>query len=327
MRALITSLVLASVVMITGQAASAMTDGAPGQAPPQAGPADPRQRIAPPAPAPQVPSPQLPANVPPRPAPPAPPPGATYTVGPQDLLSVTVFDEPDLTNKYRVDADGMITFPLVGRVAAAGLTLIDLGDRLRARLTAGYVKNPQVRVEVDQYKSQSVYVIGEVRAPGKITMTGTMSLIEALALAGSPTNAASPELIVVHPHGAGRQGAPTLPSPDSDADADRTRVNIKDLQIGKVGKDIVLADGDTVYVPRAQVFYFSGQVKAPGAYVLDPGMTLLQALSLAGGISDTGSTRGIVAERIVDGKRVRVDLKLTDHIQPGDTIIVRRRFF
>jgi polysaccharide export outer membrane protein len=238
-------------------------------------------------------------------------------------LTITVFDEADLTNKYRVDTEGMITFPLIGRIPAAGLSIGEFQDRLVAQLSSGFIKNPQVRVEMDQYKSQSVFVIGEVRQPGKITMTGSMSLVEALALAGSPTAAASSELIVVHP----KKPAPGATLPEEDTDADRTRVNIKDLQIGKAGLDIVLRDGDTIFVPKAQTFYITGQVRNPGSYVLDPGMTLLQAISLAGGINDRGSDRGIRIIRIVGGKRVEVDAKMTDLVEANDTIQVRQRFF
>jgi len=105
---------------------------------------------------------------------------AQYTIGPQDLLKITVFDEPDLTNSYRVDGDGFITFPYISRVAAGGLKLGELQDRIRALLSAGFIRNPQVRVEIGEFKSQSVLVSGEVRQPGKITMTGSMTLLEAL---------------------------------------------------------------------------------------------------------------------------------------------------
>jgi len=220
-----------------------------------------------------------------------------YVIGPEDLLTITVFDEADLTNKYRVDSEGMVTFPLVGRIPASGLTIREFQDRLVERLSSGYIKNPQVRVEMDQYKSQSVFVIGEVRTPGKIVMSGTMSLIEALALAGSPTTAASSELIVIHPKKA------------------------------KPGQGIVLQDGDTVFVPKAQTFYITGQVRSPGSYVLEPGMTILQAISLAGGLTERGSDRGMKIERIVGGKRQEVDVTLTDTVQPNDTIVIRQRFF
>ena len=99
-------------------------------------------------------------QVPPAPKPPTPiaaPNASGYVIGSQDQLKITVFDEPDLSTNYRVDTDGMITFPLIGRVPARGLTLNEFQDRLIARLSAGYIRNPQVRVEIDQYKSCVLY--------------------------------------------------------------------------------------------------------------------------------------------------------------------------
>ena len=110
-------------------------------------------------------APPLPAP-PPRPELPSVAAPAQYTIGPQDLLKITVFDEPDLTNSYRVDGDGFITFPYISRVAAGGLKLGELQDRIRALLSAGFIRNPQVRVEIGEFKSQSVLVSGEV-PPGK----------------------------------------------------------------------------------------------------------------------------------------------------------------
>jgi polysaccharide biosynthesis/export protein len=248
-----------------------------------------------------------------------------YVIGPDDLLTISVFDEPELTNKYRVDTDGMLTFPLVGRIAASGLTLIEFQQRLTSGLAQGYLKNPQVRIEVDQYKSQSIFVTGEVRSPGKITMTGALSLIEALALAGSPTTSASNEVIVVHPRKPSAAGQPTMPGDSQDAET--TRVDLKQLQIGKAGKNVVLHDGDTIFVPKAETFYITGQVRNPGMFVLDPGMTVLQALSIAGGLTERGSDRGIKIIRFVDNKRIEVDAELTDNVRANDTIQIRQRFF
>ena len=122
---------------------------------------------------------------------------ASYVIGPQDQLSITVYDEPDLTNRYRVDDAGFFSFPLISRIEAAGLTVAEFAESLRATLANGYIRNPQVRVDIEQYRSRSVVVTGAVRAPQKLTMTGTsMTLLEALALAGSPTADASNEVIV-----------------------------------------------------------------------------------------------------------------------------------
>src|SRR2546427_2180123 len=85
---------------------------------------------------------------------------ARYTLGPQDQLKITVFDEPDLSNIYRIDSDGFITFPMINKVAASGITPAELQDRIRAMLASGFLNHPQVRVEVEGYKSQSIIVSG-----------------------------------------------------------------------------------------------------------------------------------------------------------------------
>lgn len=247
---------------------------------------------------------------------PADPSLTNYQIGPQDQLKITVLDEPSLTQSYRVDSDGSITMDYIGRVRAAGATPVDLQERVRVLLANGYLKNPQVRVEVESYKSQSVIVSGDVRTPGKLQMTGAMTLLEALAAAGSPTSAASNELTIAHLRRLGTEGR----------DADVTHVNWKDLQLGK-GVDVALQDGDLIHVPKAQTFFIYGQVKNAGTYVYEPGVTVQQALAMAGGLTDRGSDRRIHVTRFVKGKSVEFSLKLSDTVQPGDTITVDQRFF
>jgi polysaccharide export outer membrane protein len=248
----------------------------------------------------------------------------SYRIGLNDEIKITVFDEPDLSMMYRVDADGSLSFPFIGRVQAAGTTLAELQRRITTMLAAGYIKNPQVRVEINQYKSQFVYVIGEVRAPGKITMTGTrMTLLEALALAGSPTAGASNEVIVVHP-----LRSETDPrKPGADSEGTRISVNRKDLELGKAGQDVVLQDGDIINVPSAQHFYITGMVRNPGTYVLDPGITVQQAIGVAGGLNDRGSDRRLKISRLVNGRLTEVSVDLEDKLQAGDTLMISGRFF
>jgi len=252
--------------------------------------------------------------------------GERYVIGPQDNLSITVVGEEELTKNFRVDTDGTLTFPFLGRVPAAGLTLEDLQRRLTTLLKAGEIlRNPQVRVEVDQYKSRSVFVIGEVRVPGKITMTGTtLTLLEALAQAGSPTANASSEIIVVHPS---RSGTTVGGVPGADIEGERITVKRRDLELGIAGREIVLQDGDIINVPVAERFYIYGYVRNPGTYILDPGMTLQQAIALAGGLADRGSDRRIKAKRVINGKLTEVSLRLEDKVLANDTIDIPSRFF
>jgi polysaccharide export outer membrane protein len=250
---------------------------------------------------------------------PAPP---SYVIGSQDSIRITVFDEPELSGTYRVESDGMLMFPLVQRVAASGLTLREFQERLTKQLANGFIRNPQVRVEIDQYKSQSVFVMGEVRTPMKVTMTGSMTLLEALAQAGSPTTTASSIITIVHPTRVNTTGA--MPDPDAEKDAEKSVVNLTDLQ---AANSFVLRDGDIITVPKAETFYISGNVRNPGSYVLQPGETLEQALAVAGGLTERGTTRGVKANRLVNGKPIEVTLKLADLIKSGDTITIPSRLF
>jgi polysaccharide export outer membrane protein len=206
--------------------------------------------------------------------------------------------------------------PYLSRVPVAGLSLADAQTKIATMLQAGYIRNPQVRIEVDQFKARSVLVTGEVRTPGKVTLPGTtMSLLEALALAGSPTVNASNEVIVIHPPKSGEKA----PEPIT--------INRKDMELGRAGRDVTLQDGDIVNVPVAKRFYISGFVKNPGSYVLDAGTTISQAIILAGGLSERGTDRRIKVSRVTGGKTVEISVELDDRVQPNDEIKIRSRFF
>ena len=248
-----------------------------------------------------------------------------YIVGPQDVLAITLFDQQDLSGKYTVEADGTFTFPLIGRVKAGGMSLRDVEQALRTQLSDGFFKNPQVSVSVEQYRSQRIFVVGEVRAPGPYPLVGDMTLIEALARAGSTTEHAAGEALIVRSSDGSRSSGPLLP--DQKNGADVIRVDVKALQSGRLSENATLRDGDTIFVPRAELVYVFGHVHNPGAYTLQSGVTVLQALSLAGGVTDRGAMSRIRIARLLEGKRTELRVKLDDIVQPGDTIIVPERYF
>lgn len=241
-----------------------------------------------------------------------------YVVGPQDVLTVTVFGEAELSGKYTVEQDGTFTFPQLGRVKAGGVTLRALEQELKTKLADGYLKSPQVAVSIENYRSQRILVMGEVRSPGEYQLNGEMTLLSALARAGSTVPTAGHEVTIVRPRKNVKPGEdPTQ----------IIKIDLSDLQAGNMTLNIPLADGDTINIPKAQSVFVTGQVKSPGAYAIDPGATVLQVLSVAGGLTDRGSDSRIRIQRIVNGKQVEVGAKLTDKVSPGDTIIVRERFF
>lgn len=247
---------------------------------------------------------------------------ANYVVGPEDVLAVTVFNEVQLSGRYRVENDGYFSYPFLGRIKAGGATVGDVATTLKTRLSDGYLRNPQVTVEVEQFRSQSVFVIGEVRTPGKYVLSGAVTLIEALAQAGSTTAQAGGELLILHPRD-GSRGARAA-TPDRD-DAEVQRVNLREIESGRLSRNVIIRDGDTVFVPKAERFFVTGFVRTPGSYTLEPNMTVLQAISLAGGVTERGSGRRLRVTRVVNGERKDVDIKPTDVVQAGDTITVRQR--
>ena len=245
-----------------------------------------------------------------------------YTIGAQDVVTITVFGEPDLSNKYTVEQDGTFTFPLIGRVKAGGVTLRALEQDLKAKLADGYLRNPQVNVSIETYRSQRILVLGEVRAPAEYQLTGDMSLLAALARAGGPTPAAGHEAVIVRPphHPVGDGAKPT-------GDAEIIKVDLVALQAGSLSLNVPLMDGDTVTVPKAQSVFVTGQVKTPGAYPADPGTTVLQVISLAGGLTERGADGRIRIIRTENGRKHEFKAKLTDVVEPGDTIVVPEKFF
>lgn len=248
-----------------------------------------------------------------------------YVVGSNDVLAITVYNQPQLSGKFAVEADGTFAFPLLGRVAAGGLSIRAVEDKVRQGLAAGFLADPQVSVTVDQYRSQQIFVMGEVRQPGSLQFTGSMTLMEALARAGSTTERAGMEAVIVRAS-TNTLGAPSAANPNAPS-VDTIRVNLQDLQSGVPSQNVVLRAGDTISVPRAETVFVTGQVKTPGEYVIRRLTTVRQALALAGGVSDRGSTRRIEIVRFVDGKEVTIKVDLQTTVQPGDTIVVRERFF
>jgi polysaccharide export outer membrane protein len=258
---------------------------------------------------------------------PAAPTPATYRVGISDTVEVKVFDEPSLSNKYNVDSDGTITFPYLGRVPVQGMTLREVEEAIKTGLEPRYIKNAQVSVEVSTFRSRSVYVLGDVKQPGKYVIEGPpVTLLELIAKAGGFAATAGPTLTVQRYKdsiAASVASAPALPG--SPQTAELMRVDIEDLKQGRFIANVVLQDNDTIIVPAAERYYITGFVRTPGSFVLRPGMTVQQAIAEAGGITERGSTRRIKITRSVNGKDVELDAKMSDPVRPNDTIRVPQR--
>lgn len=273
-----------------------------------------------------------------RPAPaPSPTPAAKdakdYQIGAEDILKVTVYGHEDLTQTVVVQSDGTFVFPLIGRVKASELSPKELERKIVVLLSQGFIRNPQVTVVVQEYRSKTVFVVGEVSRPGTYPLSGNRNIVEILSRAGPLTAAAGAEVVVVRP--LTEVAGPILPTDAAVTGGDGAvkkqaeviRVNVRDIQAGDLEKNVLLQPNDTVFVPQAPKVFVSGEVRTPGAYPFLPGTTVRQAISLAGGLTSDGSSGRIRVVREVEGKTKEVKIKLDDPIQPGDTIVVKAKLF
>jgi polysaccharide export outer membrane protein len=198
-------------------------------------------------------------------------------------------------------------------------------DILTALLRKDYVRRAQVSVEVKNYRSRSIYVLGEVRQPGKYSIDNEVTLLEVIANAGSLTPAAGNTIIVRRQKDP--KAAVTGPAdPGQDTGIEIMRISYDDLREGRKLSNISLQDGDTLFIPEAERFYVSGFVRTPGTYVLKPNMTVEQAVAVAGGLTERGTFRRMkIIRKDKNGKEVEIDAKTTDLIRANDIIKVSQR--
>ena len=238
------------------------------------------------------------------------------TLGEGDSIRITVFQNPDLTTETRISERGTITFPLVGEIALAGLAPVDAEARIADKLIKGkFVLKPQVSLNVIRVRSRQVSVLGQVARPGRYPLDDTSSnLTDILALAGgvNPTGDDNVTVMVT------RNGKTA-----------KQEINVPSMyRTGDLSRNLQLENGDTIFVQRAPVFYIYGEVQRAGSYRLEQAMTVMQALSLGGGVTPRGTDRGLkIRRKGPDGTFQAVDARLTDPVHADDVIYVRESLF
>jgi polysaccharide biosynthesis/export protein len=266
----------------------------------------------------------------------APPAATEYEIGAEDILKITVYGHEDLTQTVFVQPDGTFTFPLIGRVKGDALTPKQLEQKIATLLARGFIRNPQVTVVVQEYRSKTIFVVGEVARPGSYPLTGQrMTLVEILAKAGPMTVNAGAEVVVVRPAPDAAVSGPVLPTQVAEggeakeglAKAEVFRINVRDIQAGRMEMNIELRPKDTVFVPQAPKVFVTGEVRTPGAYPWFPGMTARQLISVSGGLNPEGSDSRLKVVRESGGESREFSIKLDELVKAGETLVVRRRLF
>jgi polysaccharide export outer membrane protein len=245
-------------------------------------------------------------------------------IGPRDVLEIKVVQDDKLNTRATVSEEGMITIPMLGKVAVAGLTAHEIELRLKAALEARLLKVADVSVDIVQYTSRPISVVGAVTRPGMIGTGGSLTLIQALTQAGGLAPGYGKTLYILRtaPNGLTEQ----LP------------VDIDDLLVnGNPDLNIPLAPNDLVNVPLEQplVIYLFGEVMHPGKLEIrrTQNPSLLQAIAAAGGPTDRAGSKATIRRAgnpnviTVNWKRISEGDAPDVPLQDGDTIYLKESFF
>lgn len=238
-----------------------------------------------------------------------------YVIGIGDTIRIDVFNEPLLCQSVLVPNSGTINYPIVGEIKVAGLSTEEFSRQLQSTLAHDFLVHPQVTVKVETYGSKPVQVIGAVKNPGMLYLTGPTTVRQLLALAGGiNSEKANREVHII------RKGT-----------AEPLVINLEKLMAQADG-DMPVDAGDIIYIPEGAVVYVSGQVVKPGTVMYTDGLNLTQALLSAGGTTPTARLRK--AWLLRDGKRIQVRLSRilkgadTDiRLEPGDQIFIDQAVF
>jgi polysaccharide export outer membrane protein len=241
---------------------------------------------------------------------------AEYRLGSGDVIRINVYQNPDLTLETRVTEAGVVSYPLLGSIRLGGLSVTAAEKLIADGLRSGnFVKQPQVTLVVVQVRGNQASVLGQVNRPGRYPIeVADMRLTDLLAMAGGTAGSGADMVIVTGT----RNGQPY-----------RLEVDLPTVFLaGGQSKDVIILNGDTVWVDRQPIVYIYGEVQRPGPMRLERGMTLMQSLATGGGLTQRGTEKGIrVHRKGADGKVQIITPTMDDAMRDGDVVYVRESLF
>ncbi|RFF32496.1 polysaccharide biosynthesis/export family protein [Wenzhouxiangella sediminis] len=253
---------------------------------------------------------------------------SVYRVGAEDRIRVNIFGVEDLSGEYRVNGAGRVLLPLVGEVSIAGLTLGEVEQAIAEAYAEDYLRDPQVSVEVVEYRSQQFTVIGAVEQPRVYNVSRQITLVEALAMAGGISAEAGSQVYLTD----------RVRNPDTNKIGTRTLIiDVENLMQEAEEYNLVLGESAMINVPRGGYVYVEGAVENPGAYPQRADTTVLKALAEAGGLSFEASKGNIRVMRRTDNggweaqdidyDRIRDNPNLDVPLDNGDVVLVSANAF
>ena len=241
-----------------------------------------------------------------------------YTIGTGDVISLSVYEHEDLKSDLRVDGNGNIDLPLIGKITVKGLTLEEIKNKITLLFADGYLVNPQVTLTIAEYGSKKAVILGQVVRPGIFELRENATLLELISKAGGLAKTAGSKATI-------KRKTRFLDEVESTV----IQVDLANLiEKGDSSLNIPILDGDSIYISKADDVFVTGEVKKPDVYKWEKNLTVIKAVTLAGGLTGKASSVNIRIIRKTDGKEtVLTKVKMDTLVLPDDVIVVPESFF
>ena len=253
-----------------------------------------------------------------------------YQVGPGDELLIKVFDNPDLSGTFTVDDEGALIYPLLGKLTISKKNAIEINFIITSLLKNDYLHDPIVDIRISRYRSKPVKIIGNSMSPKVVYLEGETRLIDLLAtevtLSIEPSKIINGKSIRILRHMNEGELEQSAFKPNSTIEIDLHKLFV----VGDKDTNIILKGNDIIYLPQTMNIssvHIIGEVLKPGSIPYEKNLTVLMAITKAGGPTKRASTKNTVVKRIKNGQEVKINVKMGDKLDPEDIIEVPVSFW
>jgi len=239
-----------------------------------------------------------------------------YIIGEGDVLNINVYENEDLSTTVRVSSDSTIRVPLLGEISVKDLTVSQVSAKIEKLLADGYLVNPQVDVFIAEHRSKKAIILGQIRNPGQYELRGKITFLEFISKAGGLTDDAGSTATIKRMN-------------DTGGNMDQIVLDLEKLiKKGDTSLNIPVQDNDSIYISKAKTYYVSGEVVKPNSYQYEQGLTVIKAITMAGGFSKIAAKNKVQVIRIENGqKRIFENVNMDEPVLPEDVIVVPESFF
>lgn len=250
----------------------------------------------------------------------------TYVVGPGDILDIQVWDHDDLSRRVEISQEGIFTFPFVGLVDTSNRSIFQIERLLTQKLSDGYLVAPQVSITVAEYRNQTVFLLGQVARPGSYVLKHRNHLLELISKAGGLTEQSGTTCIIVRPEAGASKKEPT--SIQAAKKSEIIQINLDKLLSGAENTPpFFVMPGDSIYISESEKIFVIGEVRRPGQFRWEKGLTVRKAVSMAGGSTPRGSINRTRIIRNDNGEEKTIKPNLGDPVLPADIVKVPESYF